>query len=146
MSRLSEYTQNKLNQLVDDNNYFLQKQYESQMIINNVFTTETHKRHLAREIDLYKIESAKIKKEIKEIVNKYSIKNKISKVSNTGYFTVVPKTTGQRVNERQNTSNNNARQNISNNHTKRNTSNNRTIQNNNNPPPYWWLGGAKTKK
>src|SRR5690348_4500389 len=104
MSRLSEYAQNKLNQLVDDNNYFLQKQYESQSIIdNNAITTDTYKRHLAREIDLYKIESAKIKKEIKEIVNKYSTKNKISKVSNTSYFTVVPKTTGQRSNAKQNT-------------------------------------------
>jgi hypothetical protein len=61
MSRISKYAENKLNQLANDKIYFNQKIYDNQEYINNMSVNPITKRHLEREIDLYKSESKKIK-------------------------------------------------------------------------------------
>lgn len=91
MTRLSEYAENKLNKLVDDKVYFTQKQLDNQTYIINIYANNDIRRHLLRENDLYKIESTKISKEIKDTIAKYSGRNNITKSSTDGYYTVVSK-------------------------------------------------------
>jgi hypothetical protein len=109
------------------------------MIIKTILSVNPiTKRHLEREIDLYKSESKKINNEINDLISKYNIKNIIKKSNNI--YTVVPKNT----NSRQNINvqpNENSRRDAS---SRRDTSlrqNTSLKQSNNNPP--MWLGGKR---
>lgn len=132
MTRMSEHAQQKLNQLVDDNDYFVQKKYDAEQMLKQRHISDVYKRHLSREVDLYKLEINKIKKEIKDVKDKYKERNTISKV-NSGYYTVIPKAMNRTI----------SFINISNTHDRSNAS--QKIKINNNPPPYWWLGGNKPR-